>query len=79
MNRFKRLIGIARPGGIDDIVVRSAKTATALMLASPFVALYLKGEFDPSLGRAAVWAAGAAFVNAIINAVLIPISKWANS
>lgn len=79
MDRIKRLLGIARPGGIDDIVVRSAKTAVAVFLAQPFVPLIRGGAFDVNLAQAAAFAAAAAFIGALLNAGLLALAKFAAS
>jgi len=77
--KLKRWLGIARPGGLDDFAVRTAKTAVAVFLAQPFVPLLQGGTFDPNLARAAAMAAAAAVVGAVINGVIVALAKFANS
>lgn len=77
--KVKDLLGIAKPGGIDDIVVRAVKTAVAVFLSQPFVALILQGSFDPNAARAAVYAAVAAGATVILNAALAVLAKFASS
>ena len=79
IDRLKDWLGIAKPGGIDDIVVRAVKTAVYVFLAQPFVALIQRGEFDLNAGRAAIYAAVAAFLGALANTVLVALAKWSNS
>ena len=68
--KLKEFLGIAKPGGIDDIVVRAIKTGVAVFIASPVVAAIFRGEFDVPGLRAAALAAGAAAVSVILNAAL---------
>lgn len=68
--KLKEFLGIAKPGGIDDIVVRALKTGLAVFLASPVVAAIFRGEFDLPGLRAAALAAGAAVASVLINALL---------
>ena len=77
--KLKELLGIARPGGIDDIVVRAIKTGVAVFIAQPFVSAVLRGEFDLNLLRAAALAAGAAIVSVLINAALVALAKFSAS
>ena len=77
--KVKDLLGIARPGGIDDIVVRAIKTGVAVFIAQPFVAAVLNGEFDVNAARAAALAAGAAVVSVLINAALVALAKFSAS
>lgn len=77
--RVKDLLGIAKPGGLDDVLVRAAKTGVAVFLAQPFVPLLREGSFDPNLAQAAVFAGVAAAVGTLINYALIGLAKFANS
>ena len=77
--KVKDLLGIAKPGGIDDVAVRAAKTAVAVFLSQPFVALILRGEFDPNVARAAVTAGVAAGATVVVNAVIAVLAKFASS
>ena len=73
MERFKRLIGIGVPGGLDDLVVRAVKAAinTFIGLAGLDVAGYFK---DVTSVRAAAIAGASAFGSVLVNAVAV----WAN-
>lgn len=82
MVKLKDLLGIARPGGIDDLTVRAAKLAVAAFLAQPLVPVVRAldfAAFDPNLARAAATAAAVAFVGTFVNAALIALAKFSQS
>ena len=78
-SKVKDLLGIAKPGGIDDVVVRAVKTAVAVFLSQPFVALLVDGSFDPNAGTAALAAAVAAGATVLLNAAVAVLAKFASS
>lgn len=80
--RVKDLLGIAKPGGLDDLIVRAAKLAVAAFLAQPFVPVLREldfASFDISLARAAAQAGAVAFVGTLVNAALIALAKFSQS
>lgn len=78
LKKLKDLLGIAKPGGIDDIVVRAVKTGVAVFIASPVVRAAVGGEFDLPGLRAAALAGGAAAVSVLMNAVLVALAKFSS-
>lgn len=77
--RLKDILGIAKPGGIDDIVIRAVKTGVAVFIASPVVRALLGGEVNLPGLKAAALAAGAGVVSVLLNAAIAAIAKWTNS
>lgn len=79
IQKLKDLLGIAKPGGIDDIVVRAIKTGIAVFIASPVVRALLGGEVDLPGLKAAAFAAAAGVVTVLLNAALAALAKWTDS
>lgn len=79
IQKLKDLLGIAKPGGIDDIVVRAIKTGIAVFIASPVVRALLGGEVDLPGLKAAALAAAAGVVTVLLNAALAALAKWTDS
>jgi hypothetical protein len=69
MEKVKELLGIAKPGGLDDIAVRAAKTA-----AAAFAAYCLRKGIDAggvTVYKGAIEAAYVAGASVILNAMLL--------
>jgi hypothetical protein len=73
IEKVKHALGIARPGGIDDIVVRAVKTALAAFAA--FVVKEGVGNIDATAAQAAIDAAWVAGATVVLNAMLLLAPK----
>jgi hypothetical protein len=69
LDKIKHLLGIAKPGGVDDVAVRAVKTA-----AAAFAAFVLQAGVanitDAEVAAAAVDAAWVAGATIVLNALL---------
>lgn len=73
---LKDLFGIARPGGVDDVIVRAVKMFVFVFLSSPFAnAIAGDGVLDLDAALAAVHAGVAAFTSVVFNGAL----AWAST
>lgn len=79
IEKLKVLIGIGKPGGIDDIFIRAAKTAVGVLLVSPFIIALPTAGLDYDAAAAAITAAIAAGGTVVLNALLLALAKFANS
>lgn len=69
MEKLKELLGIAKPGGLDDVAVRAVKTALAA-----FAAYCLKegiGDGGVEVAKAAADAAWVAGASVVLNAMAL--------
>jgi hypothetical protein len=69
LDKVKHYLGIARPGGIDDIVVRAAKTGLAAFAV--FVLQEGVSNMTAELGQDALEAAYVAGATVILNALAL--------
>jgi len=78
-SKAKDLLGIAKPGGIDDLFLRALKTALGVILVSPFIIALPTGALDYDAAKAAVTAGVAAGGTVVLNAVLLAVAKFVDS